>query len=419
MTIANLCAPGVSVRATRYAERQATPEQWATGIGAQVAINADFFDFPGWSYVLVRARGAGEEWPAAAQRLEQPSDYWQFGRGFAGHQVNSLVAPADPPRVTEIVGAYDPLIVNGAIVDFTGQPFMLSNYRRSAIGMSADRRHLYFYASTFVINGPNMAAEMISMAAEAGAPALDLATNMDGGGSSQLYVQGLGQIITSGRQVNTHLGVYASGTGASPNCNDVPPPLSILWAKAPPRSRRHVTGPEAYAAWKFDAYQDLQKVSDAVLAEQKTGPAFPAGPRLIRPEGKPHIYLLDGAYRRHVPNEAVAAAWRLDLATAQVLPAAEVERIPEGYALPDRPWLIQGTGPAIYVVDDQAYEAPVGKWSGEASTLAPRAAATLPSVGASSPDDRTVLGGCSQVGQGPVHALILALVLRRRRRRGS
>src|SRR5262245_13297890 len=60
MTITDLCAPGVGVRATRFAERNATPGQWAQAVGAQVAINADFFDFPGWSWVLVRARGDGE-----------------------------------------------------------------------------------------------------------------------------------------------------------------------------------------------------------------------------------------------------------------------------------------------------------------------------------------------------------------------
>ena len=46
-------------------------------------------------------------------------------------------------------------------------------------------------------------------AAEAGAPPVDWATNQDGGGSSQLYVKNLGQVISTGRLVNNHLGVYA------------------------------------------------------------------------------------------------------------------------------------------------------------------------------------------------------------------
>jgi hypothetical protein len=216
MTIANLCASGVSVRATKFAERRATPQQWAEGVGAQVAINADFFDFPGWSYILVRARGDGEDWPAGAQQLLQPSSYWKFGSGIADIEASSLVPPA--PGVTNVVGAYDPLIENGQIHDFTGEPFMLASYRRSAIGLSADHGTLYFYASNVAINGPGMAAEMIAMAAEGGGAPIAVATNEDGGGSSQLYVQGMGQVIDSGRQVNTHLGIYASGQGAPTHC---------------------------------------------------------------------------------------------------------------------------------------------------------------------------------------------------------
>ncbi|RYE85825.1 MAG: hypothetical protein EOO75_16505, partial [Myxococcales bacterium] len=82
MAVANLCADGVSVRATRYSERKATPQTWAGVVGADVAINADFFDFPGWTMVVGRARGAGESWPADKQNKEDRS-YWQFGPNLA------------------------------------------------------------------------------------------------------------------------------------------------------------------------------------------------------------------------------------------------------------------------------------------------------------------------------------------------
>ena len=39
-----------------------------------------------------------------------------------------------------------------------------------------------------------------------------------GGGSSQMYVKGQGQIVTSGRLVANHLGIVATGKGASPMC---------------------------------------------------------------------------------------------------------------------------------------------------------------------------------------------------------
>jgi hypothetical protein len=56
MVVVDLCAPGVSIRATKYAEREKTPQQRGEAVGAQVAMNADFFDFPGWTYVVGRAR---------------------------------------------------------------------------------------------------------------------------------------------------------------------------------------------------------------------------------------------------------------------------------------------------------------------------------------------------------------------------
>lgn len=48
----------------------------------------------------------------------------------------------------------------------------------------------------------------------------------------------------------------------------------------------------------------------------------------------------------------VASAWRLDLATVTTVPAGEVEALIEGPPLRVRPFLIKGSGPAVYVVDD-------------------------------------------------------------------
>src|SRR4051812_242383 len=70
MIIADLCTPGVSVRTTKYAERKATPQTWGAARGLQAAMNGDFFNFPAATYVLGRARGGGEDWPAAAQQHE-------------------------------------------------------------------------------------------------------------------------------------------------------------------------------------------------------------------------------------------------------------------------------------------------------------------------------------------------------------
>ncbi len=226
MAIVDLCAAGVSVRATQYAEREATPEVWAQkpGVGAEIAVNADFFDFPGWSYVVGRARGGGQDWPATEQNREN-RPYWTFGKFVADLQENGGVTPAAASLVTDIVGGHNFLIVGGKSrgPNYDGDPTNTTAHRPTGIGMSADRRFLYVYTSDASLDGNQMVANMVARVAAGGAPPIDVATNQDGGGSSQMYVAGRGQIITSGRLVNNHLGVLAKGAGPAVNCPFAPP----------------------------------------------------------------------------------------------------------------------------------------------------------------------------------------------------
>ena len=219
MAIGDLCSAGVSVRATKYAERKATPAQWATNpaVNADVAINGDFFDFPGWTMVVGRARGDGEEWPANEQNKENRT-YWQFGPAMA-----DLISPASTEpsaAATQILGGHNVIVQDGRskAPGFDGDAVITTSHRRTGVGLNASRSKIYLFASDASLDGTAMAASMLQMAAEGGAPDLDIATNEDGGGSSQMYVRGQGQIVDSGRQVNNHLGIIASGSGANPNC---------------------------------------------------------------------------------------------------------------------------------------------------------------------------------------------------------
>ncbi|MFO0594989.1 MAG: phosphodiester glycosidase family protein [Myxococcaceae bacterium] len=504
MTIVNLCAPGVAVRATKYDERRGTPQAWAQRVGAQVAINADFFDFPGWSLVVGRARGAGEDWPSDKQFLESRL-YWYFGLFTAGLQADANVPPAGAPWMTEIVGGHNPLMRDGHSLGptFDGDGVLQSGHRRTAVGLSADKRTLYFMASNKLLDGNGMVAELIALQQEAGAPPIDVATNMDGGGSSQLYVQGRGQVITSGREVNNHLGVFASGSGFAPNCNNLPPrgtldaatcegisgwsqdpttpdapvdvqldfgdghvttvkadqrredlcsnlmscnhgftarvPKALLDGQAhlvtargvdlengsawkleqgektfscrvdpPAGGLRHVINPESFAAWRFSFFDDVQSVTDAQLAARDVLADFPAKPELIRAEGRPEVWLVDGEERRHVRVEVVGP-WRLDLASVRVVASTELARLREGAPL-GMPWLVKGSGPAVYVVDVPA-SAPL-----VLTSLGVPARSS--SAGSASSDSGGVVGGCSTGGAGGGAGgvvLLLALWCRRRR----
>ena len=225
LVIADLCADGVSVRATRYDERKATPSEWAQkpSVQAEASINADFFDFPGWTLVNGRARGAGQDWPDNKMFFESRT-YWQFGPNLAG-LVDAAMAPAPAPAITEIVGGHNVIISGGKshAPKFDGDGVILTSHRRTAVGLSADKRFLYLMVSNASLDGTGLADAMLTRAAEAGFPQIDVATNMDGGGSSQMYVAGVGPIYPTGRQVNNHLGVLAKGSGAAPNCPYTPP----------------------------------------------------------------------------------------------------------------------------------------------------------------------------------------------------
>ncbi|MBX7099485.1 MAG: phosphodiester glycosidase family protein [Myxococcaceae bacterium] len=460
MVIGNLCSPGVQVRATKYGERKGTPQEWAQAVGAKAAINADFFDFPGWTLVNGRARGAGEDWPADKQYFESRS-YWQFGLFNADLQQNAAVPPAGSPWTTDIVGGHNILIRDGQSLGptFDGDAVITTAHRRTAIGLSKDRRTVFLFATDHVIDGNGMVNELRALAAEAGAPAIDIATNMDGGGSSQLYVEGFGQVITSGRQVNNHLGLFASGSGLAPNCNNIPPrgsldavscdgaagwaqdqnvdkqaidvhvywggpagsgapgkairagdsrsdlctalgscehaftmapplslfdgaphevhayaidselhgpnpelggsPRTLTCARPPPDGvLRHVVDPAAYAAFKFDAFFDLQVLADGALAARAEWSPFPTTVQLVRETGQGKVFLVDGPQVRWVQNPESAAAWHFDLGTVKEVSKAEMAQWTEGPPLRLRPWLVRGSGPAVYVVDDAAGPSP-------------------------------------------------------------
>jgi hypothetical protein len=351
------------------------------------------------------------------------------------------------------VGGHNLLIHDGRSLgpSFDGDAVLFGSYRRTAIGMSRDRRTLYLLTTGKLLTGVGLVAELQALAAQAGAPPIDVAANMDGGGSSQMYVQGQGQIVSTGRQVNNHVGLFASGQGGSWNCNNIPPrgtldeascdvvagwaqdwnvkdspirvflsfggpvfsgvpawfevagrfradlcgplescehafevptPLGLLdgqphaiygyamdseggqntelthsprtlqCAKPPPPGvLRHVTS-EGWLAWRFDAFRDVQPVNDEVLDARGARERWPAAPSLVRATGAPEVYVLDGLFRRHVTATA-AVNWRLDLSTVREVSRADLEAWAVGPPLRERPWGVKGTGPAIFLVDDE------------------------------------------------------------------
>lgn len=214
LLVVDLCAQGVSVRATRYDERKKTAVQFGEALGLQAAVNADFFDFPDATLVIGRARGAGEDWPADKQNKEN-RQYWQFGPALAAVVTDNAIEPL--AAATEVVGGHN-LIIDKGQSSVYAKPLLDGSYRRTAAGISEDRRTLFLMASNNTISAATMVDYLTSMAAEAGAPPVWYATNLDGGGSSQMYVAGKGAVISSTRLVANHIGIWADGATAPANC---------------------------------------------------------------------------------------------------------------------------------------------------------------------------------------------------------
>lgn len=394
MVVANLCSPGVSVRATKYAERKATPQQWAENVGAQAAINADFFDFPGWTLVNGRARGGGEDWPADKQFFESRS-YWQFGLFVADLVQNANLPPAAPPWVTEVVAGHNILIRDGVSLapSFDGDAVITTAHRRTAIGLSKDRRTLFLFATDKVLTGTGVVAELKALQQEAGAPAIEWATNVDGGGSSQLYVQGYGQVITSGRQVNNHLGIFAGGSGPAANCTNLPPRGTLDavacdgvrgWAqdgnvpKDPIDVHLYFGGPAGSGAPGVPVKASKTR-ADLCTPLGSCEHAFAYDPPRSLLDGQPHpvhAYAIDSegganaelagspksfvcaapppsGQLRHVTDPAAYAAWKFSgVLDVQPVTDAALAGHARGPAFPAVPVLVRGEGtPAVYVVD--------------------------------------------------------------------
>lgn len=135
------------------------------------------------------------------------------------------------------------------------------------------------------------------------------------------------------------------GTGTL-RCDAPAPPIP------PARGvRRHVPNPEVLAAWRWSGL-DVARLSDAVINGYPDGPDVVSAPALTRADGEDPVYLVENRTLRHVPSPAAMAAWRFAWDAIRVDTAASVHANLTGAPLPVRPFLAQGSGPAVYLIDE-------------------------------------------------------------------
>lgn len=131
-------------------------------------------------------------------------------------------------------------------------------------------------------------------------------------------------------------------------------PKTITCAAVIPEGvRRHVTTTMSYASWNFDPLWSQVGIDDTKLSALPKGIDLPAAPKLVQADDmSPEVWLLDSGYRRHVPSPDVMMAWEFDGATLEKMPAGELSKMPKGPPVRSAPYLVKGSGPEVFLIDD-------------------------------------------------------------------
>jgi len=205
----DLTHPKVRIRATRSQHRQRVVSSFADLYGCQMAVNGDFFSFSDYSTSGL-AVGAGEPWPDSPDTAGQ--GFIAFGRD---NRV-AISAPAtlvDAPEdwMSDVVGGRPLIVRNGERIVFDNCTGFCGRNPRTAVGFNKDKTRLWLV----VVDGRSASSAGMTLN-ELGALMVNLgahrALNLDGGGSSAMYVKNKGGVQNqpsdgSQRVVANHLGV--------------------------------------------------------------------------------------------------------------------------------------------------------------------------------------------------------------------
>lgn len=184
--------------------------------------------------------------------------------------------------------------------------------------------------------------------------------------------------------------------------------------------KRHVVDPASMTAWKFSSLLDVAPEPDATISTYPQSANWSEKPELVQADDNtPEVWMIDGEVRRHIVSMASLTAWHRTKADVVQTAAAKVYSFPQGPDLPATPFLMVGTGPAIWVLD-VAPSTPPNSGNGDGGTTSDS------DGGTQGPGNGDIGGGgCSlhasspASGSGLVFAFGLPLVLLARRRRAA
>ena len=218
--VVDLCAGGVSVQATGDAEKGRVVSSFGEAVGAVAAVNGDFFG-GGFGTDGISVHG-GAHWSGTDHGYAGPL-------AFGAHRVE--LRPHEDQTgpeawMQEVVSGHPTILWDGAQRDNNGDSLCSARHPRTAVGLSADRRQLI----VAVVDGRASTRigmtcdELSALLREMGA---DDGMNLDGGGSSTMWLAGAGVVNVPSdgaqRTVANHLGIHASGAGDATFCPSRPP----------------------------------------------------------------------------------------------------------------------------------------------------------------------------------------------------
>ena len=208
--LVDLSAPEVSLVSTRPSDRGMPVGDFARQYDAEIALNANYFD--GAYRPCGLAAGDGRAWSDAYE--EECSASLGFGvlnQALAFDSAQTLRVTPEP-WMSDVVSGKPWLVREGvALTGWMAPGHITVRHPRTAAGLSRDRKTLVLLVAdgrtrdAAGLDGDELAALMLELGAWD-------AFNLDGGGSSELYVKGEGGVQNHpsdgrGRGVGNHLGI--------------------------------------------------------------------------------------------------------------------------------------------------------------------------------------------------------------------
>lgn len=214
--VVDLAAPGVHLGSTKTNERKRTTSSYAKLVGAAAAVNGDFFSYATYSTSGLAA-GGGAQWSGTKDNSSTGTIAFDDAKRVELSDASKTVT-FDPTWMKGVVSGH-PQLVNGgtAIASNPNTAACATRNPRTAVGISADKKKLILA----VVDGRSSVSagmtctELAALMKSFGA---DDSFNLDGGGSSTMYLRGTGIVNKPSdgteRVVGNHLAIYAPRLGS-------------------------------------------------------------------------------------------------------------------------------------------------------------------------------------------------------------